>query len=128
MNIRYTLLALLLLGVMFAVACSAQAFTNDVCDKTQAGITEALDYARNGQFEESADCISALAATLEHKKVIFTVVQHHSYVDSIIAALCRAEICARAGEASAMELELASAALEITSLAVRDQLTLGNIF
>lgn len=128
MNIRYTLLALLLLGGMFAVAYSAQAFTNNVCDKTQAGITEALDYAQNGRFEESADCISDLAAALARKKVIFTIVQHHSYVDSIIAALGRAEICARAGEASAMELELASAALEITSLAGRDQLTLGNIF
>lgn len=128
MNIRYSLLALLLLGVIFALACTAQAFTNDVCDKTQTGITEALDYARNGQFDKSADRISDLAANLERKKVIFTVVQHHSYVDSIIAALCRAEICARAGEASAMELELASAVLEITSLAGRDQLTLGNIF
>lgn len=128
MNIRYTLLALLLLGVMFALAFSAQSFTNDVCAQTQSGIEEALDYARNGQFELSADTISDLAVALEDKKAIFTVVQHHSYVDSILAALCRAEICARAGESSALELELASATLEIQSLAGRDLLTLGNIF
>ena len=128
MNMRYTVISLLLLGVMCALSLSAQAFTSNVCINTQVHITEALACARDDDFEESAEILSHLIGDLDSKKSIFTVVQHHSYVDGIIASLCRAEICARAGELTALEQELTSASLAISALAERDMLTLGNIF
>ena len=128
MNIRYTLTSVFLLAVTLALALWAQAFTNDVCDNTQMRITQALVCAKDGDFEESADILASLIRDLDSKKPVFTVVQHHSCGDGIIASLCRAELCARQSELTALELELASAALAVGALVERDMLTLGNIF
>lgn len=128
MNYRCTLASLLLLAFLTGASIWGRWYVADTCKTAQNTIAKAEQLSETKDYAEIREALADLCDILDKRRPMLHVLLHHSYVESVMAALRRAVLAAEFENTETLRTELSTAAMALDALAERDRLTAGNVF